>query len=223
MNDAARHREQQLRARPVPRVTIQAFCEDQETSTTLEAVAKDRRFSKAHVTVQMGGVPAAVSFYQQASSPNLIIVESVYDREPMLAGFDILYGRDFPVALFFPANDAADEEGGHSYETLMWFVAGKYPDGQVVPPPPWNGSIKSQSEFTFGQAMLPLDTDVADAPQNSIIGGATLWVLSGKSDEEYKGTAKFLNYILPPLVKNHLPDWEAIKREDKTREASTAR
>jgi sn-glycerol 3-phosphate transport system substrate-binding protein len=55
--------------------------------------------------------------------------------------------------------------------------------------------MQAQAKFNFGQAMLPLDEDVAKAPKNSIIGGATLWVLAGKSDEEYKGAAKFLNYL----------------------------
>ncbi len=57
------------------------------------------------------------------------------------------------------------------------------------------GSIKEQAGFNFGQTMLPLDTDVADAPQNSIIGGATLWALAGHEDEEYKGLAQFLTYL----------------------------
>lgn len=41
---------------------------------------------------------------------------------------------------------------------------------------------------------------MADAPQNSIIGGATLWVLAGHEEEEYKGTAKFLSYLSSPEV-----------------------
>ncbi len=57
------------------------------------------------------------------------------------------------------------------------------------------GSIKGQAEFNFGQTMLPLDTNVADAAQNSIIGGATLWALAGHESEEYKGLAKFLTYM----------------------------
>ena len=48
--------------------------------------------------------------------------------------------------------------------------------------------------------MLPYFGDVAGAPQNSIIGGATLWVLTGHTDEEYKGVAQFLNYLSSPEV-----------------------
>ena len=73
------------RARPIPRVNIQAFCEDQDTAAVIEKAAQDRRLAKAHVTVQMGGVQAAVAFYQNASTPNLVIIESLLDRSDMLA------------------------------------------------------------------------------------------------------------------------------------------
>jgi hypothetical protein len=52
------------------------------------------------------------------------------------------------------------------------------------------GSIVKQANFEFGQTMLPLDTSLASAPQNSIIGGATLWALQGHEAEEYKGLVK---------------------------------
>jgi sn-glycerol 3-phosphate transport system substrate-binding protein len=46
-----------------------------------------------------------------------------------------------------------------------------------------------------GIAMMPYSPDVAPKPQNSIIGGATLWVLQGRPKGEYKGVAKFLTYL----------------------------
>ncbi|MEL6505047.1 MAG: CpaE family protein [Pseudomonadota bacterium] len=62
--------------RPVPRVSLQAFCETEMVSNTIEQASRDRRMSKAHVKVNMGGIAAAVDFYQTATTPNLIIVES---------------------------------------------------------------------------------------------------------------------------------------------------
>ena len=62
--------------RPIPRVTIQAFCETEAVSQTLESMARDRRTAKAHVKVHMGGISAAADFYTNAPTPNLIIVES---------------------------------------------------------------------------------------------------------------------------------------------------
>lgn len=78
------------RARPVPRVNIQAFCEDQDTAAVIQKASEDRRLSKAHVTVQMGGVEAAVAFYRDASTPNLIVVESLLDRKGMLTDLERL-------------------------------------------------------------------------------------------------------------------------------------
>jgi pilus assembly protein CpaE len=57
------------RARPIPRVNIQAFCEDQDTAAVIQKAAEDRRLARAHVTVQVGGVQAAVAFYKNASTP----------------------------------------------------------------------------------------------------------------------------------------------------------
>jgi pilus assembly protein CpaE len=72
------------RARPIPRINIQAFCEDQDTAAVIETASQDRRLAKAHVSVQMGGAQAAVAFYKNASTPNLIIIESLLDRREML-------------------------------------------------------------------------------------------------------------------------------------------
>ncbi|MBD8906904.1 AAA family ATPase [Methylorubrum zatmanii] len=60
---------------PVPRITIQAFCETPETAATIEGIAADRRMRKAHVKVQMGGGAAAVEAYRQAPTPNVILIE----------------------------------------------------------------------------------------------------------------------------------------------------
>jgi sn-glycerol 3-phosphate transport system substrate-binding protein len=61
--------------------------------------------------------------------------------------------------------------------------------------------VKANSkDFEFGIGMLPYWPDVEGAPQNSIIGGATLWVLQGHDEEEYKGVARFFSYVASPEV-----------------------
>src|SRR5262245_7989616 len=80
------------RLRPVPRLNIQAFCEDQDTAAAIERAALDRRLSRARVSVQMGGIDGACAFYRNAATPNLIIVESLLDRVTMLAELDRLDG-----------------------------------------------------------------------------------------------------------------------------------
>jgi|SRR5690348_4361226 len=60
--------------------------------------------------------------------------------------------------------------------------------------------ILTHAKFEVGYGMLPYWPDVPGAPQNSIIGGATLWVLKGRPQAEYKGVAKFFAYLSRPDV-----------------------
>jgi len=62
------------------------------------------------------------------------------------------------------------------------------------------GTIKANAKFRFAEATLPYYADVAGAPQNTIIGGASLWVMGGKSKDEYKGVAKFFTFLSQPDV-----------------------
>ncbi len=78
------------KARPIPRISIQAFCEDAATAEVLQAATGDRRLAKAHVSVHMGGASAAVAHYQESPTPNLIIVETSLPRQQMLAELDRL-------------------------------------------------------------------------------------------------------------------------------------
>jgi sn-glycerol 3-phosphate transport system substrate-binding protein len=60
--------------------------------------------------------------------------------------------------------------------------------------------IKANSKFEVSYGMMPYWPDVAGAPQNTIIGGATLWVLRDRPREEYKGVAKFFSYLSKPEI-----------------------
>jgi sn-glycerol 3-phosphate transport system substrate-binding protein len=63
-----------------------------------------------------------------------------------------------------------------------------------------SADIKANSKFEVGYGMLPYWPDVAGAPQNSIIGGATLWVLRGRPEAEYGGAARFFAFLSRPEV-----------------------
>lgn len=76
--------------RPVPRISIQAFCETESVAGPIERASEDRRMAKAHVKSHMGGIPTAVEFYQSAPTPNLIIVESRSEPKEMLAALNQL-------------------------------------------------------------------------------------------------------------------------------------
>ena len=64
--------------------------------------------------------------------------------------------------------------------------------------------IKKAAKFEWSVNFMPYHDDVKGAPQNSIIGGASLWVMGGKKPAEYKGVAKFMAYLSKPEVQM---DW----------------
>lgn len=62
--------------RPVPRISINAFCEFPDTTAVLERAAADRRLSKAHVGIHEGGIVGAVKYFSENPTSNLILVET---------------------------------------------------------------------------------------------------------------------------------------------------
>ena len=74
---------------PAPRVSVQAFCETVETAEAVRSAGEDRRLAKAHVTVQMGGMAAAVEAYSKGPTPNVIVLETG-GRNDILEGLDQL-------------------------------------------------------------------------------------------------------------------------------------
>ena len=57
------------------------------------------------------------------------------------------------------------------------------------------GDVAKNAKFNYGLAPMPYYPDVKGAPQNTVIGGASLWVMSGKKAPEYKGVAKFFEFL----------------------------
>ncbi|TPI14943.1 CtpF protein [Mesorhizobium sp. B4-1-3] len=70
--------------RPVPRISIQAFCETEGVANPVTRAGEDRRMAKAHLKVHMGGIPTAIEFYQSAPTPNLILLESRSEPQQLL-------------------------------------------------------------------------------------------------------------------------------------------
>jgi sn-glycerol 3-phosphate transport system substrate-binding protein len=88
--------------------------------------------------------------------------------------------------------------GGRRGDSLPLFTTGEC--GMWLNSSAYYAGISDQADFEFGIAMLPHYDDVEGAPQNSIIGGATLWVLQGHPQEEYAGVAEFFNFLSSPEV-----------------------
>ena len=57
------------------------------------------------------------------------------------------------------------------------------------------GDVAKNAKFAYGLAPMPYYPDAKGAPQNTVIGGASLWVMSGKKAPEYKGVAKFFEFL----------------------------
>jgi sn-glycerol 3-phosphate transport system substrate-binding protein len=126
-------------------------------------------------------------------------------KENGFAGFDTEFTFNNNEQLVSRLDDIASMSADGSFvyagrrgDSLPSFTNGDC--GMWMNSSAYYGSMVSQAKFDFQQTMLPLDTNAAAAPQNSIIGGATLWALAGHEAEEYKGVAKFMTYLSSPEV-----------------------
>ena len=84
---------------------------------------------------------------------------------------------------------------------------GKFMSGECAMITTSSGSyanIKANAKFEFGVSPLPYYPNVKGAPQNTIIGGATLWVMTQKNPQIYKGIAKFFTFLSTPEIQM---DW----------------
>jgi pilus assembly protein CpaE len=95
---------------PIPRVTINAFCDRPEVGTAIEAAAGDRRLAKAIVQVASGGIEAALTSLASQASPNLIIIDTTAPASALLRGLDRLaqiVDEGTKVVIVGGANDIA--------------------------------------------------------------------------------------------------------------------
>ncbi|RYE74235.1 MAG: CtpF protein, partial [Hyphomicrobiales bacterium] len=75
---------------PLPRVTLQAFCETQDVAAAMQAVTADRRMDKVQARVQMGGPAAAVEAFRGAPTPNVIVLETIREPAVLVGNLDAL-------------------------------------------------------------------------------------------------------------------------------------
>ena len=69
----------------VPRIDLHIFCENQQTGQLLQTAVADRRMSRAHVSIQLGGIDAAIQVYQTQPTPNVLVVETHANRDQAMA------------------------------------------------------------------------------------------------------------------------------------------
>ncbi|WP_119274835.1 sn-glycerol-3-phosphate ABC transporter substrate-binding protein UgpB [Taklimakanibacter deserti] len=99
------------------------------------------------------------------------------------------------------AKDGTFKYGGRTSEAKQIFLAGEC--GIFTESSGGLGDIV-KSGMNYGIGQLPYDSDAAGAPQNTIPGGASLWVFGGKSAEQYKGVAAFFGYLSQTDVQTYL-------------------
>jgi pilus assembly protein CpaE len=116
--------------RPVPRISIHAFCEFPDTGAALQRAGGDRRLSKAHLQVQLGGVNAAVDHYRGQITPNLLIVETKLSGPQALSELDRLAEVCDPATKVIVVGRSNDVE---LYRELMRRGASEYLIAPVEP------------------------------------------------------------------------------------------
>ena len=75
---------------PVPRITIHACCDRHEIADMISGIGADRRMARAEITVEQGGIEAAVTRFAGQASPNLLIIDTMLQGPMMLHALDRL-------------------------------------------------------------------------------------------------------------------------------------
>jgi sn-glycerol 3-phosphate transport system substrate-binding protein len=96
------------------------------------------------------------------------------------------------------AKDGIFTYGGRGDDPNALFISGKC--AMITGSSGMRANIMKNAKFDFGTSTIPYYSDVKGAPQNAIIGGASLWVFANKKPEVYKGITAFFKYLSSPPV-----------------------
>jgi pilus assembly protein CpaE len=156
-----------LHIQQLPRISLQAFCETPELAAMIQTAAADRRMNKVHVKVQMGGAPAAAEAYAEASTPNVIAIESVGSRAALLEQLERLASvcdPDTKVVVIGHVNDIL------LYRELTRRGVSEY----LIAPVEHLAFIQSISELFHGDAAEPLGRVLAVWGAKGGVGASTV-------------------------------------------------
>jgi pilus assembly protein CpaE len=168
--------------RPVPRISIQAFCDSPELVAAIQSASADRRMSRAHVKVQTGGITAAAEFYQGAATPNLIVVESRLTRERLEAELDRLAevcDAGTKVVVIGHVNDV------DLYRGLIQRGVSEY----LVAPVSLSGFIKTVADLYIEKSTQPLGRTIAfiggkGGVGSSMVAHNVAWSIARRFDSD---------------------------------------
>ncbi len=153
--------------RPVPRISMQAFCESPDVAACIESAAGDRRMARAHVKVHTGGLTAAAEFYQAAATPNLIVVESKLSPDRLAVELERLAEVCDPGTKVVVIGHTNDVE---LYRNLIQRGVSEY----LVAPIDKMGVIRAISELYIERAAQPLGRTIAFVGGKGGVGSSTV-------------------------------------------------
>jgi sn-glycerol 3-phosphate transport system substrate-binding protein len=128
-------------------------------------------------------------------------------KENGLGGSDVelTFNTDAYVKHFQNIADLAKEDvfryGGRTSEAKQLFLSGEC--GILTESSGGLGDIV-KSGMNYGIGQLPYYPDLEGAPQNTIPGGASLWVFGGHDDAQYAGVAAFFNFLSQTEIQQRL-------------------
>jgi sn-glycerol 3-phosphate transport system substrate-binding protein len=116
-----------------------------------------------------------------------------------MEGFDTSFQVNAPLFERHLTNlVASQKEGVFSYSGRTNTGEGRFTSGEcpiMLTSSAFFGNVRANAKFDWANAPMPYYPDIQGAPQNSIIGGASLWVMGGKNAAEYKGVARFFTFL----------------------------
>lgn len=114
-------------------------------------------------------------------------------------GFDTTFQINSPLFVEHLTNLVnLQKEGVFSYSGRTNTGEGRFTSGECpifLTSSAFFGNVRANAKFEWGNAVMPFYPNYPGAPQNSIIGGASLWVMGGKNANEYKGVARFFTFL----------------------------
>ena len=152
---------------PLPRISIQAFCETAEVAGVVNDAMADRRMSRAHMKVQMGGAPAAVEAYRTSPTPNLIAIEFNGDRDTLMSHLDKL-------AEYCDSGTKVVVVGRLNDIVLYRELIGRGVSDYLVAPLDVLGFVRSLSQLYSHETAQPIGRMIAVAGAKGGVGASTL-------------------------------------------------
>ena len=161
---------------PIPRVSIQCFCETPDVAAVIQETMGDRRMSRAHVKVNMGGAPAAVEAYRTAPTPNVIVIETGGDR-------DTLTGHLDKLAEYCDGGTKVVVVGRLNDIVLYRELIGRGVSDYLVAPFPALDFVQALSNLYTGGTATPVGRMIAVTGAKGGVGASTLahnvaWAIS---------------------------------------------